>query len=180
MKSLTFLSGGVESTSLMKYILTETEDAVSAIHIFAPNELNRADLEWSATKRVSDELQKIRPFELKRIDICFPWLTCDPEVQCTIIPALMKGSKADRFLRGLCKEDLYPSGTHENRDRLREWVQFWLKTTVDVTPDLDMFYWPKKQHMFYIQEYLELTFSCLSPVNNEVCGECRSCNQRKS
>jgi len=180
MKTLVGWSGGVESTGLMKYLLSETKDEIVAVHIYAPNSLNRADLEWAAVQRLNPLLQAIRPFELHRVDIHFPWDTCDPEVQCTVLPALMKGSRADRFLRGLCIEDIYPSGLHENRDRLVKWTNFWLKylPEADISPDIPMFYWTKKQHMEYIKEYLHLTYSCLSPVDGVACGKCRSCKLR--
>jgi len=178
-RTLVGFSGGVESTGLMKFLLTETTDEIIAVHIYAPNSLQRADLEWNAVQRLNPLLQSIRPFELQRVDIHFPWDTCDPEVQCTVLPGLMKGSRADRFLRGLCIEDIYPSGRHENRDRLVKWCNFWLKTDTDISPDLPMFYWPKKQHMAYIAEYLHLTYSCLKPVNGLACGVCRSCLLRK-
>ena len=178
MRTLVLFSGGVESTSLMKYLLTRTTDEIVAVHIFAPNSLNRAKLEWDAATDLIQKLQSLRHFEPKHVGIYMPWDTCDPEVQCTVIPGLMKGSKADRFLRGLCKEDLYPSGRHENRDRLVEWCKFWLKTDADISPDLPMFYWPKKEHMEYIKEYLPYTYSCLSPKDGVACGECRSCRLR--
>lgn len=160
MRTLVGWSGCVESTALMKYLLNETEDEIIAVHIYAPNSLNRAELEWNAVQKLKPLLKQIRPFDLIRTDIYLPFDTCDPEVQCTVLPALMKGSGADRFLRGLCAEDLYPSGRHENRDRLVKWCQFWLKTDADISPDLPMFYWPKKQHMDYLGEYLQHTWSC--------------------
>lgn len=180
MRTLVGFSGGVESTSLMKYLLTETDDEIIAFHIYAPNSLNRAELEWNAVLALQPELRKIRSFDLIRTDIYLPFDTCDPEVQCTVLPSLMKGSRADRFLRGLCIEDIYPSGRHENRDRLVKWVNFWLKTDSDISPDLPMFYWPKKWHMHYISEYLHLTYSCLQPVDGAACGVCRSCRLRLS
>lgn len=180
MRTLVGWSGGVESTGLMKYLLTETDDEIIAFHIYAPNSLKRADIEWKTTQVLNVLFQKIRPYQLMKVDITLPWDTCDPEVQATVLPGLMKGSKADRFLRGLCAEDLYPSGLHENRDRLVKWVNFWLKTDADISPDLPMFYWPKKQHMEYIKKYLPLTFSCLQPIDEKPCGTCRSCLLRNS
>ena len=52
MKTLVGWSGGVESTSLMKYLLTETDDEIIAVHIYSPNSLNRADLEWNTSKNI--------------------------------------------------------------------------------------------------------------------------------
>jgi 7-cyano-7-deazaguanine synthase in queuosine biosynthesis len=181
-KTLVGFSGGVESTSLMKYLLLETDDLLQVVHIYCNDSRNRAQWEWAAVQRLLPELRKIRDFEFSRVDVSFPMDLWDPEVQCTVLPGLMRGYECHRFMRGLNIEDIYPSGRHENRDRLVQWTNFWLKWPLDsnISPDLPMFYWPKKQHMDYISEYLPLTFSCLYPKHDgSACMKCRTCLLRE-
>lgn len=184
-KSLVLFSGGVESTSLLKHLLETTPDQVEAVHFYVPNSVRRQALEWAACMELIPRLREIRPFGFHRVDLTLPWDTRDAEVQLALVPALLTGSRSNRFYRGLCKED-WRNGDHGKRMLITSHVVSWLTacgrtpTTVDeVSPNLPHLHLTKKEHMDYLGPLLKHTFSCLSPEGDAPCLRCSTCKLRE-
>lgn len=200
---LVLLSGGVESTALLKYYLAETQEPVTAVHIYCPNELSkRAHLEWAAVERILPYLYAIRPFVFHRVDISFPFPVRDSEVQVTVLPALLRHTGERQFVRGHCLEDWHDEAGYQGPPmtpdtararfgrRIAELVLGYLQydnrgyptaqhkppaTWQELSPYVPQMMYPKKWHMEYIKELLPLTWSCLSPVQDKPCGTCGTC-----
>lgn len=200
---LVLFSGGVESTALMKYYLTETTEPVTACHIYCPNRLsNRAHLEWKAVTDLLPHLQAMRPFTFHRIDLNFPFVVRDSEVQVSVLPALLRHTGEKSFVRGLCLEDWHDASGYRGPEmnqhtararfgrRMAEMVLKYLSydgngyptpdhlpaTTWDeLSPFVPQMLYPKKWHIEYIGDLFPLTWSCLSAVNDQPCGTCSTC-----
>lgn len=182
MKSLVLWSGGTDSTALLKWLLSETDNDIVAVHIYAPNSVKRAEQEWNAVKIFNTHFQSIRPYELHRVDIHIPWDTIDADVHMTILPALINGSKCDNFFRGMCGED-WTEAVRIRHARYYGHILNWMKPKWDtiqaMSPDLPIKHYTKKQLIQYLSPMGHLTWSCLHPVNGVQCGECRSCILRR-
>lgn len=204
---LILFSGGVESTALVKWYLLETTEPISVVHIYCPNTIsNRAHLEWAAVERLLPLLQAIRPFKFHRVDVTFPFPVRDSEVQVTVIPALLRHLGERQYVRGNCLEDWHeledyrgPALTPENSRarfgrRIAELVLGFMRydtrgyptashkiadTWQELTPFLPQMRYPKKWHMNYLGDLLELTWSCLQPVKDLPCGVCGTCKLLK-
>jgi hypothetical protein len=193
MKTLVLWSGGVESTSLLKHLLETTDDEIHAVHIYNPTIVGRAHLEWTAVNRLYPRLNFIRPFALDKVDVHLPWIVRDGEIQIAILPALIYGLRPDRFLRGLCAEDwedgrggVYgaPPGPLVINEHVYAWVNNvfhdkWASSE-DLSPlSFSHLRFTKKEHMLYLSDLLELTWSCLTPQIGQPCGRCSACMARK-
>jgi 7-cyano-7-deazaguanine synthase in queuosine biosynthesis len=182
-------SGGVESTSLLKHFLESTESEVIAVHIHCPNFVGRSHLELGAVQRLEPRLQAIRPFRLDRVNLEFPVTPIDAEVFMTTIPALVYAYKPTFFLRGQCAED-WANNNPFNPKVLGKFVWDWVQrrnfgTTWEHPEALSPTTHPwlhltKKQHMEFLGDLVDGTWSCLAPVHGWPCGKCPSCEQRNS
>lgn len=187
MRILVLFSGGVESTSLLKHLLETTDHEINAVHVYAPNSVGRAEVEWQAVTALAPHLRKIRKFNLQRIDVTLPWDTRDAELHSALIPAAMKGTGSQIFLRGLCAEDFDTvAHDHGKRRLIARQVAGWLgndRMWDQISPDMLHFWLKKHEHMEYLGDLLPLTWSCLTPVQDETpvpCGVCKSCQLRAS
>lgn len=198
---LLLFSGGVESTSLLKWLLTTTDQPVTAVHIYCPNSVGRAHLEWGAVTRLEPKLQAIRPFVLHRVDMHFPFDVRDSEVQLSVLPALMRHLGERQFVKGLCLEDWKDEDGYRGPNmtpdtararfgrRMAEAVQAYfeydtrpLNDTLfryrdwhEVSPFLPPMLWPKAQHIEHLGDLYPLTWSCLKPIGGVPCGQCGTC-----
>jgi len=199
-------SGGVESTSLLKYLLTETTEPVTAVHIYCPNRLERVEQEWAAVEALLPLLQQLRSFVFHRVDLSFPFLVRDSELQTACLPSLLVGTGEKQFVRGLCLEDwqnlpgFTPQVMHPDvaravfGRRIAQHIIDYFRDdsstafTLDsgdwreVSPFYPHMLWPKKQHMRYLGDLLPLTWSCLSPIGTAMkrvpCRRCKTCVMR--
>jgi len=203
-------SGGVESTSLLKQLLTETDEKVNAVHVSCPTSAGRVHLEWGAVCKLEPRLQQIRPFTLHRVDISFPFDVRDSEVQVVVLPALLRHLGETQFMKGLCLEDWKDEAGYagpamtEATNRARfgrriadlvlgymqhdknhyagvDLIDWKQKTWEDLSPYHESMHWHKAEHMRYLgPELLALTWSCLTPVRGSPCGECGTCKLRSA
>lgn len=180
---LVLFSGGIESTSLLKYLLLNTTDVISAVHVYAPNSVNRAEVEAEAVNNLYPHLCNIREFSLDHICVDIPWDTRDAELHSGLIPAMMKGTRSSQFYRGLCRED-WDTGTHDHGKRrlIGRQVAGWMGNEAmweTISPDLPHLWLTKQQHMDYLGDLVPLTWSCLTPIHPcgvpIPCGRCSTC-----
>ena len=195
MKVLILWSGGVESTSLLKQYLCDTQDEIFAHYILMDNpEKARIPLELAAIEILLPMLQRIRHFEYStsRLSICngkaFP---NDIHVHAFIGVQAMYHKGCTQLLRAQCLEDdiikTTVDGVHTVLDTYNgfETKQAKLKpflkgsdTPESVYPIHPSYAWPKKQHIEYLGDLFQYTHSCRRPVNGKECGKCHSCIER--
>jgi 7-cyano-7-deazaguanine synthase in queuosine biosynthesis len=176
-QTLIMLSGGVESTSITKYLLELTDDPITAVFIYVPNGYGKAEEEKKALNLLVPRLQEIRPFKFFEITLKMPWQVIDVYWQIAMIPMLMKATNSVRMYQGLCAEDW------EEEWRRREKVVYNIAMWMDmipeeVAPNIPHLHLTKKQHMVYLDDLAPLTFSCQLPVKGQPCGKCKSCLMR--
>lgn len=177
-KTLILVSGGVESTSLTKYLLSNTDYPITAVFLYVPNMWGKAECEREALSILIPKLQQIRPFTYTEVKIEMPWQVQDAYWQIGFIPMLLKATNAEYMYRGLCADD-YADGQVCYYHRIAHNAGAWInKTEEELAPDFPHLHLTKKQHMEYLGELRDLTFSCQLPINNKPCGKCRSCLMR--
>lgn len=193
-KKLLMWSGGVESTSLLKNLLTETQDEIFAHHIRMTNPEGRKDIELHAISVLYPKLAAIRPFSLSYTDLSIcngKALPNDIKVVGPIGVAAMEYHGCEVMMTSYSQEDYYarsfldgvsitlprPSDDHRyywnERRKLIAAV-----AGKDVHPYHESYDWTKKQHMEYLGDLLQYTHSCRRPVNGTPCGKCHSCIER--
>lgn len=187
MRTLLLLSGGVESTSTLKWLLTQTSDQVVVAHISATNHVQRAHLELQAVLSINHTfMEKYRPYRFHHIQLDWNvqelgsgYDVVDADVQLAFLPALILGIQPDRVLRGQSKEDWddhkFISSTSIG-NHCRAWLTGRRPNLIVDFPVVDpISTWPKAQHIKYLAEDFPLTWSCLSPRHNKQCGYCKTC-----
>lgn len=192
MKRLIMWSGGVESTSLLKQLLTDTSDEIFAHFIKYENPEGRYQHELSAIEVLYPMLCKIRPFDLSFSKLNLgKALPNDIKVVGPLGVIAMEHHGCEVMMTSYCQEDYFarsfldgvsitlprPSDDHRyywnERRKLIAAV-----AGKDVHPYHHSYDWTKKQHMDYLGELLQFTWSCRRPVNGKPCGKCHSCLER--
>ena len=181
-RAVVLWSGGVESSSILKHLLTNTNYEITAIHICLPNLQNRSHLELNAISLLTPNLKEIRDFDFKQIDIKADWWARDIDVQMALIPSMLTSTQSRVFYRGHCLEDRI-NGELVVRERIARFVWDWLRvdnpeiysSPYVVSPRHETHDWPKKQHLEYLGGLAKLTYSCWWPVGDKPCGKCTPC-----
>lgn len=201
MKVMVLWSGGVESTSLLKHLLQNTDDTVVAHYIEMTNKEHRLDQERNAIATLLPLLQAIRPFEYSTssVSICNGQAQCmDYAVQYPIGIIAMYHHNCQRLYRAGCAEDDWdhawykgqlfhtnpnpqePGFSHRRRAKT---LSALLRPTDDgdtVAPWLEYYGHPKAWHINYLGDLFQHTWSCRTPVNSERCNKCHSCLERQA
>lgn len=198
-KVLVLWSGGVESTSLIKKFLTDTDHQVFAHFIRLVNPEQRLANEASAVKTLYPLLSAIRPFSLTLSDLSIcsgEALPNDSKTAAFIGVSAMYQMNCNELHKGYCKEDQYirtfvngvstilPRQSHDPlyyHKKNQELIKMLLRTEdqhKEVHPYIPHNDLTKKEHMIYLGGLLEHTWSCRRPVNNMICGRCHSCIER--
>ena len=183
-RTLLLFSGGVESTSLLKYLTEETNDEVVACFISLQNQENHSEQEANAISKILPRL--VRPVTFSSSFISLDSGKGFPPDHFLLFPiavSLKNHHKCDRILRGTCFED----GVRGQSGKFAQEV-FYEKAAITsgfcdykrVFPFLPQYTWPKKKHMEYLGDLLPLTWSCRTPKNGSPCGTCHSCRERNS
>lgn len=194
-------SGGVESTSLLKYLLSESDVEVIAHHIRMTNPEGRMSRELNAIADLEPRLQTIRPFRVVYSDVsicggnCFPM---DYEVQYPLGLLAMRHEGCSKLFRAGCLEDdwdhtqdaagrlhferpsLEPGFSHRRR---AETLQVLLKgkNPHEIAPWLPFYGRPKTWHIRYLGELFQYTWSCRKPdEQRNPCFKCHSCLERQA
>jgi len=185
----------VESTSLLKQYLSETQHEIFAHYIRMTNPEGRLQSENQAVIELFPLLSKIRSFHLSfsSISICNGQaLPNDIKVLMMIGSAAFYYHKCDEMYVGWSFEDhdirTTVNGVHTVIKRDDTWwaefqalLQPQLKpehSAAKVLPYHPSGDWPKKQHMEYLGDLLKHTHSCRRPINGVDCGKCHSCLER--
>lgn len=196
MKVLILWSGGVESTSLLKQYLSETQDEIFAHYIRMVNPEGRLQSENQAVIELFPLLSKIRSFNLSFSDISIcggKALPNDIKVIGPIGVIAMEYHGCELMMTSYSQEDYFarsfldgvsitlprPSDDHRyywnERRKLIAAV-----AGKDVHPYHHSYDWTKKQHMDYLGDLLQHTHSCRRPVTGKLCGKCHSCIERNA
>lgn len=197
MRMMFMMSGGVESTGLIKHYLETTDHEIFVHYISHNNSEGRKEYEDLAVAALIPLLQKIRPFNFdrSRLDLLSGrGLGWDYQVLYPIAMVAMRHHQCRQLHRGLCLEDNWvlrdgvikknPLAVDRNiHYTLRKAVGHMLyegETLDTVVPMLPEYNWPKAKYWDVLGSLAWLTWSCRKPHNGHVCGKCRSCMDRAS
>lgn len=200
-KPLVLWSGGVESTSLLLRLLTETDVEVVAHFIEMVNPNRRYSSERACVEELSKTLQGIRQFEYSEssISICDgKGINWDWSIQYPIGVAAMLYHKCDCVLRAGCLEDDWdgfvsngsityhrpdPEPGFSHRRRAKQ-VALSVAANADpetVAPYLEWYKLPKYKLVQHLGPLAEVTWSCRTPIGfRQECGKCHSCKARRA
>lgn len=200
-------SGGIESTSLLKWLLEETDWQVRAHHVSLHNREGRANLEGDSVRKLLARLNIIRPFGVSysSLQICSSKATPpDYRVLYPVGHAAAEYMRCTHMTRGWCAEDDWARvgnsteaptfRTPSVRGRDGRWSQQLRVLSAligDAQPEdahvhdyclwLPPHEWTKAQHVAYLGKWAALTHSCRSPVHGaHACGVCLSCVARSA
>ena len=200
MRIMVLWSGGVESTSLLKYLLSTTTDEIVAHNITIHNpEAVRIPYEQKAMWDLKPMLTDIRPFEYttSEINICtgkaYPH---DIEFHYPIGILAMYCESCRQLMRAQCLEDSYQK---ETRNGIRKYVKLdeidtgynqrrqilrpFLKgndSIETIAPWHETYTWTKAKHIEYLGDMFQYTWSCRKPVNGKECNKCHACCERNA
>lgn len=184
MKTLLFWSGGLDSTYLLYWHLTKTNDDITAHHIILKNPENR----WKAEKRAVDGilpiLQTLRPFQYgeSTLELSMQVFPGDSTVVGFIGAYVARQLQPDRVSIGrVIEDDERGDSSATDRDA---WFRHCLELA-KVGNKLPETVLPIR-HMNKTQIWNELpqsirtrTWSCRTPVLDYMaCGQCKSCGHR--
>lgn len=204
MRVLVLWSGGVESTSLLKWVLTETDWTVHAHHIRIDSKEAKLDMEERAIHALLPRLNRIRQFGITYSSVSVCSGLARPPESWLLYPigaaaAQHKGARA--LLRGWCSEDNFTriadaATGHVVRTELRHprgqfgrWSEQLRALVPFVPPDQRLYNfamwtetheWAKAQHWAALGDWAQFTWSCRQPKNGKPCGHCRACSERKA
>lgn len=202
LRLLVLWSGGVESTSLLLRLLSETNSVVFAHFIEMVNPEGRGGAETRAIQSLLPRLQSVRPFNFSSSLIRLHdgqargW---DYAVQYPMGLFVMDHLRCDAVLRAGCLEDDWdhvsdglgnvrfirpdpnPGASHLRRAKR-------LVASLDdgrkperVAPYLPSYQLPKAKHIEFLGDIFPLTWSCRRPVaGEEPCGKCHACLEREA
>lgn len=197
MRMMFMMSGGVESTGLIKHYLETTDHEIFVHYISHNNSEGRKEYEDFAVAALVPILQKIRPFNFdrSRLDLLSGrGLGWDYQVLYPIAMVAMRHHQCRQLHRGLCLEDNWvlrdgvikknPLAVDRNiHYALRKAVGHMLyegETLDTVVPMLPEYNWPKAKYWDVLGSLAWLTWSCRKPREGGPCGKCRSCMDRSA
>ena len=195
-------SGGVESTSLLKWYLENTSDEIFAHWVKMNNhEQDRMPYEERAIKTLLPLLSDIRPFDysMSEADVSADHLM-DYAIQYPLGALAMLQHQCQELYRGCCAEDQWSRNFYQTYPIMKKELRLTkgeslerviLNAAETIKPFLppgvkiediiiihEISYWPKTKHIQYLGELFKYTWSCRKPINGKVCGECHSCLER--
>lgn len=183
MKALVLWSGGVESTSLLKWVLERTHWDIAAHHVRLHTGENRHHAEYDAIFNLHPRLKEIRSFDLSTsyLELVEGRGTApDYALLYPIGLAAMGRHSADVMLRGWCREDDRngepgPEGRWAQQlESLQAAVGHRLNAKT-LCPWVNPNGWTKREHLSYLGDLANLTHSCRTPRHGRPCGECHTC-----
>jgi 7-cyano-7-deazaguanine synthase in queuosine biosynthesis len=181
-------SGGVESTSVLKYFLERTEFPIVSHFIVRISPENRNELEQKAVQTLEPLLKRIRPFETSISYVSLDSgsaLPMDYEVEIPLSLLVARHRNCSNVLRGNCLEDnkrarYSPKEDFDSKVSLGQGFVF-NRDIKQVIPYIHCLYdEPKRWHIRNLGELFQHTWSCRRPVSGEECGTCHSCLERNS
>ena len=182
MRVLILWSGGVESTSILKWFLENTDHSISAVHIHCPSVQAKEQQELKAIQTLKPLLHLIRHFDYDMVEINTPWHNPDMFIQAALLPTIINGTRANVFYRGQCEEDKV-NGSLRQRDYVGRFAWEALEgkkgaTWQDLSPDHPTHHWTKRQHLDHLGYLAQYCWSCWWPKAGKPCGKCKPCTDR--
>lgn len=187
-------SGGVESTSLLKWLLEESAAHVTAHQILIQSPEKRSPNEAEATLALMARLKEIRTFDYRnsRVAIDNGRVTpVDYALHYAIALPILVQQGFDFLFRGLCQEDFNapimgrrqgesPAQVHARRLQGLQALQPELDLQ-HVSPLLSIMTMPKWWHVKYLGHLAPMTWSCRRPTAEMLpCHRCHSCVERRT
>lgn len=202
MKVLLLWSGGIESTSLLKWQLENTDNEVFAHRIIFHNYQDRDADEAKAIANLIPLMTAIRPFhyDTSEVSVCEgQYWPQDKVMYHSLGTMALVHHKCERMLKGYCAEDQWSRVwqfhdhddvrlSYHRHDSLEEvyhdkavMVKAFLPETMnfdEVIKIYDTAYWTKSKHCKYLGEMLQYTWSCRKPKLGKECYRCHSCREK--
>jgi hypothetical protein len=203
-KVLLLWSGGVESTSSLKWALENSDDEIFAHHLAITNVEGRNSYEERAIRTLTPLLAAIRPFHYDSsvASVCNgEYLALDRHLYQAFGTLAMMHHGCFELRRGYCAEDQWarewlflPDGRkifhyvkgislEDNYLTKAEGSAPFLPKHVslsDITKIHETAYWTKAKHCAYLGDMLQYTWSCRTPTpSGSECGSCHSCVEKK-
>lgn len=184
MKAVVLWSGGVESTSLLKWCLESTHWDIVAHHIGLRTVENRHYAEMVAVSDLVGPLSQIRAFEVSSsaVSVCDGLGICgDYMLIYPIGLAALRYHNAEFMLRGWCREDDRdgppgPDGRWANQLRALQGCLPAEAFASTYCPWVNPCNWTKAEHIKNLGKLFELTHSCRTPdLHGKACGRCSTC-----
>lgn len=195
MTTLVFLSGGIDSTAALKYILTEEWDDVLVHHyeIITNEHYYRHVPQKKAVYNIVPYMRrKFRYFEFTESKFDLRQIAVDPVEMfiCYAMAGLIahnkyyppKGDLITKFVVGECLEEIIPDG------RIEFFRKHLIKAAAWKTPAPKCYIptksWAKVKNIEYIgSELFKMTWACTTPIkeNNKYieCEGCYSCKMKQ-
>lgn len=184
-------SGGVESASLAKWILTETDWELRLHHVALHNSEKRASAEGRAVRALAARLNTIRSFGLTFSSVSLGGGKVTPMDYAILYPiahAVASHSGCQHITRGWCQEDNWvrrrkldgswavdPVRDNARWHRQLRVLEGYVDDVTDYCLWLPPHEWTKAEHYSYLGSWAQLTHSCRTPVDGRACGRCFSC-----
>lgn len=184
-------TGGIESTSLLLWLLRCTDWRVHAHHVRLDNPERRECAEQFAIIDLLPKLRSVRPFEYSesQLSVCGgEALGWDAELIYPIGRVAARHHKCEQVLRGWCAEDEWlraeghpltpwPGKQKKRFEQIAEDALGF--DAARLAPWLDIYAQPKAWHWQRLGNLAELTWSCRRPVDGHTpCGKCHACIER--
>ena len=189
-KIMVMWSGGIDSTSVLKQYLEQTDHDIVACHIDYKigNNHDRHIMEMDAIMEMEERLQAIRPFEFICPTLWYPSpiFGKDLSILPTVAVPLAYAKKCTEIVIGYvsdARDQQIKYVRKSNRFLNTIALQFALMNDWSWTPHIDKpgngIYNTKEVYISHIEELLELTWFCRRPhkvnVGERGCGECHTC-----
>lgn len=184
-KSLILFSGGVDSSALLKKMLTETDDEMVVLHIQLKNHLNRWQPEYKAVQKLIPHFKKnYRDFLYKELSVeyySYKDRMFDPYMVSFFASHVAADEQVDRILVGMILEDItFFSGAHRIPIERRLRAETNRAFGTEATWEYPFEHISKGEIYKYLtDEEYQMTFSCRNPKGEKTCGECEACTEIK-
>ena len=193
MKVLILWSGGLDSTSVLKYYLEQTDFEIVTLNVryLMKNNRSRQDLENESIKKLLPELLKIRKFKHLQSTLELDIITMFMDVYTIGVHCfnISIAESCNEIVFGFV-EDVRPGNielhTETCRD-LNKMIEIFFNMHKKRSPIfkvlpvfvMSKFVTNKKEYIKNLGNLMELTWSCRDPKDNQPCGNCTPCKHIK-
>jgi 7-cyano-7-deazaguanine synthase in queuosine biosynthesis len=178
------ISGGRDSTTILRLMLKETANEVYAHHVSLRTTEGRWKMEYEAVHKIAPILQNERPFTYSESLVDYGNEVTEQHHTIIFMAAIQNYRiNADYVMTGRKQHGpvlLDPNKfvlEHEKHQTLLEIINPYPTVPKLVYP---LWNWSNQKIADYIRDLLPYTWSCRRPINNNPCGKCTTCLDNKS